>query len=222
MRLLSCVFSYALRLVVTYSYRQFYYCCYYCYGYSDYCLVQHSAVAANHRGLQLGSDHHQSATRAQNGGQTMGAPMEYGCLDMGTHTSCCCTHTGRTHSTSLFFSHCASFVSISTWMCRPWPSSTQAESELGSLEDLGMSLPPIPAFRVNLRPESARTGPQKYPSGRRFAHLNAPLGTRRAPNVFRALRYVLLTAPFECGSRRFRYIVQTVLLLLSRQSYSRK
>lgn len=126
-------------------------------------LLLHSVVAANHRGLQLGSDHHQSATRAQNGGQTMGAPMEYGCLDMGTHTSCCCTHTGRTHSTSLFFSHCASFVSISTWMCRPWPSSTQAESELGSLKDLGMSLPPIPAFRVNLRPESARTGPQKYP-----------------------------------------------------------
>lgn len=47
----------------------------YCYGYNGYSLVQHSAVAANHRGLQLGPDHHQSATSAQNGGQTTRAPL---------------------------------------------------------------------------------------------------------------------------------------------------
>lgn len=40
-------------------------------------------------------------------------------------------------------------------------------------------------------------GRRGIPASRRFAHLNALLGTRRAPNVFRVLSHALVTAPFE-------------------------
>lgn len=114
------VFLYALRPTAVATIQaliQYYRCCrcYYCYGYNGYSLVQHSAVAANHRGLQLDPDHHQSATSAERRADES-CHKEYGCLDMGAHTSCC-AHLGRVLCSQLlwppFFSHCASSVSIS-------------------------------------------------------------------------------------------------------------
>lgn len=132
---------------------------------------------------------------------------------MGAHTSYC-ADLGRVLCSQLlwppFFSHCASFASISI-IPPPGhddiiPSRPGMESELGSLEGPGNAITANSRFPGKSPSGIYANGVAEASQRQTVRPSQRYFRTRRAPNVFRVLNHALATAPFECGSLRYRYM----------------